>query len=422
VVAVVAEEGWSVVPEPSVPQRPCLASLTKYIPYAGIAHAGGRYVEEHYRALSSDWRIEATAPDTPDNAAAARRVADVESVDLVRGRGLFAGGRFKPLADLEAGWAGSSVSRNVRAEFRRPQAQVWARLARSSLIEFQWSEMFALAEGVRSHLPTRFLVGVAHDVITQRWERAADAARPPVDLAYRLAAARSRGRERRSLAALDVVIVFSDKDAALVRDLSPATPVEVVHPGLGPEGPLPARTRDDAEPVVLFTGALNRADNHNGIEWFVQRVWPTVLRAVPSARLVIAGAHPRPALERTVARADRVSLTGYVASLEPSYASASVFVAPLFTGAGVKFKTIEAMLRGVPVVATPVGAEGIAGAHLLAGRTEDPTEFATAVVDALGADGVARAGEARAWAEAHYGAAAFARRLRELYARFPQAR
>ncbi len=408
------------VSESSEAQPPRLASLTKYIPYPGIAHAGGRYVGAHYRALASEWAIDATAPLTTDNADASRRVEDVASVALIRGSGLFAGGRLKPVADVEAAWAGSVVTRNVRNEFRRADAAVWDRLHRADVIEFQWSEMFALAEPVRRRMPEGFLVGIAHDVITQRWERAAGAARAPLSSAYRVAAARSRGREQLSLAQLDVVIVFSQKDADLARELSPGTPVEIVLPGLGPEETAPVRAPQAAEPIVLFTGALNRADNHDGIEWFLQRVWPAVLRAVPSARLVIAGAHPRPGLERMVARADRAVLTGYLESLEPSYAEASVFIAPLFTGAGVKFKTIDAMVRGVPVVATPVGAEGIGDADLFAGLTDDADEFAASVVGALAANGSARTRRAQQWAESRYGVTAFERRLRGLYAGFPR--
>lgn len=408
--------------ERSGDSRRRLASLTKYIPYAGIAHAGGRYVESHYRALSDDWVIDSFAPQTPANVTAVGRVEHVDAVELVRGVGPFAAGRLKPLADLEAAWAGSTVTRNVRAVFRRDDASVWRRIDRSSLIEFQWSEMFALAELARARLPERFMVGVAHDVITQRWERAADAARVPSRYAYRLAATRSRDRERRSLASLDIVVAFSEKDAALARALAPNTPTEVVLPGLSPDEGAPERAPDPKEPIVLFTGALNRPDNHNGIDWFIQRVWPTVLRAEPSARLVVAGANPPASLERTVARAPRASLTGFVDSLEPHYAQASVFVAPLFTGAGVKFKTIDAMLRRVPVVATPVGAEGIDGAGLLVGETEDADEFGDFVLRALGPEGGLRARDAQAWAENHYGTAAFERRLRELYSRFPRNR
>ncbi len=113
-------------------------------------------------------------------------------------------------------------------------------------------------------------------------------------------------------------------------------------------------------------------------------------------------------------------LTGYLESLEPSYAEASVFIAPLFTGAGVKFKTIDAMVRGVPVVATPVGAEGIGDADLFAGLTDDADEFAASVVGALAANGSARTRRAQQWAESRYGVTAFERRLRGLYAGFPR--
>lgn len=58
-------------------------------------------------------------------------------------------------------------------------------------------------------------------------------------------------------------------------------------------------------------------------------------------------------------------------------------VVPLLHGAGVKFKTIEALLAGAPVVTTPIGAEGIGGPDLFARYTEDPYEFAMAVVDIL---------------------------------------
>ena len=66
-----------------------------------------------------------------------------------------------------------------------------------------------------------------------------------------------------------------------------------------------------------------------------------------------------------------MTLAGYVADLEPEYAAAWAVVVPLLQGAGVKFKTIEALLHGVPTVTTSVGAEGVGGADLFAGLTDD---------------------------------------------------
>jgi glycosyltransferase involved in cell wall biosynthesis len=314
-------------------------------------------------------------------------------------------------------WAGSSIYRPVRRLFRGDRAP-WSKLESADAIEFQWSEMIALAPLVRRYLPGKKLIGVAHDVITQRWERQAaangSAIRRPLE---RLAAARSRRREAASFSALDLLVVLSEKDAALARELAPATRVEVVHPGLGPTDPLPRAPRPD-EPEVLFTGALNRPENWSAILWFIDEMWDRVLREVPSARLIIAGANPPEALKSRVARTARAELTGFVESLEPWYARASVFAVPLRQGAGVKFKTIDAMLRGVPIVTTAVGAEGIDASELFAEVTDDAGRFAAAVVRQLRDPELELAERAQRWADGVYGVEAFERRIEELYGDF----
>lgn len=396
-------------------RRPVLASLTKYIPYEGIPHAGGQYVRTHYEVLRADMSVREIAPDTPLNRESLEERGDATEVTLVPGSGLLRSGRFKLLGDLDSAWAGSAVTRNIRMAFDG-DGDAWRGLVDADLIEFQWSEMLALAPVVRARLPRIPLVGIAHDVITQRWCRAASTAPWPLGSGYRLAAARSEPRERSSFEAVDVVIVFSEKDARLVRDLAPSARTEVVLPGLGPDpGEAITRMPDSAEPIVLFTGALNRADNHNAVMWFLEHVWPTVLAHAPSARFVAAGAHPRPALQRTVERAPRAELTGFVDSLEPYYARASVFVAPLFTGAGVKFKTIDALLRHVPTVSTPVGMEGIEAAESVADIATSSDSFASSVVRALRMPDMDRARRAATWAEEHYGRRAFQNRLLSLY-------
>lgn len=388
-------------------------SITKYIPYPEVTHAGGQYLWRHLQALDSFARPELLAPDTPVNREALGHGADFPA-RLMRGIGAGGTGRLKTLFDLESAWRGSSLPLPYRRLFRSDRGP-WRELAAADLVEFQWSETIAVAPDVRRRLHGVPLVGVAHDVITQRWQRAAAAATNPVERAvFELAAVRSRDREARSFGALDLLVVFSEKDAALARGLAPETRVEVVHPGLGPTSP-PVRSIDPAAPTVLFTGALNRADNALGAQWFLDRVWPAVAAAVPSARLVIAGAHPPAALARAVERAQRAELTGFVASLDPWYARASVFVAPLRTGAGVKFKTLDAMLRGVPTVSTSVGAEGIDEAAQFVMIADEPDDFARAVLAQLRAPDPARVERGRVWADGVYGVPAFQGRLRQLY-------
>lgn len=401
-----------------------MVSLTKYIPYPGVPHAGGEYLLAHHRALAALAEVVQFAPDSPINADALPRAAEVLSTTLLSGARPRLRGLMLKTLQLESVWAGSAIYWPVRRLFRTDRAP-WRALTQAEVIEFQWSEMIALAPSVRDRLPGARLVGVAHDIITQRLERqAAGTGNPLTRALLRLAARRSRLRESRDFRALDMLLVFSEKDAELAREMAPGTRVEVVHPGLGPTEPLP-RTPDHDAPIVLFTGAMNRPENWLSALWFLDEIWPTVSARVPTARFVIAGANPPESLRQKVASAPRVELTGFVDSLEPWYARASVFVVPLIAGAGVKFKTIDAMLRGVPIVTTAVGAEGI-GSHGSGAEATDPAErfaavtddtrlFAEAVVRELTAPDMQRVDRAQRWAENIYGVAAFEQRIHEIY-------
>jgi glycosyltransferase involved in cell wall biosynthesis len=75
-------------------------------------------------------------------------------------------------------------------------------------------------------------------------------------------------------------------------------------------------------------------------------------------------------------RAEDVELKGFVPDLEPLYASASLVVVPLRTGAGTRIKLLEAFAHAVPVVASSVAAVGLEvvdGRHLLVADDPAPT-------------------------------------------------
>ncbi len=81
----------------------------------------------------------------------------------------------------------------------------------------------------------------------------------------------------------------------------------------------------------------------------------------------------------------RVTVHGYVPDLEPYYQQAAIFIAPLLAGSGIRVKILEAMARGIPVVTTPIGAEGLDvenRKHLIV--VSDPREFAACVQELIG--------------------------------------
>lgn len=392
--------------------KPTVLSISKYVAYPSITHAGGQYLQSHIEALETFAHVTQLAPDTPLNRGAMQQPGVASASLLSAARPKLHGLAFR-LFQIESVFAGSSIYWPVRKLFRDDRGP-WRDIEQADIVEFQWSEMIGLAPSVRQRFTEKPLVGIAHDVITQRWQRQAASADSFITRALaRFAGARSRAREARSFAALDALLVFSEKDAQLARELAPSIRVEVVHPGLGPK---PAtRKTDSAQPIALFVGAMNRPENWKSALWFLEHVWPAVIREVPTARFVIAGANPPQQLIDTIAQTPHTELTGFVDDLKPYYEQATVCVVPLLAGAGVKFKTLDAMLYGVPVVSTRIGVEGIEADGLFAAVTDDAAEFVAATTQALQSPNERRANEAREWAERVYGEATFVAKITEVY-------
>ena len=105
-------------------------------------------------------------------------------------------------------------------------------------------------------------------------------------------------------------------------------------------------------------GGFGHAPNPDAITHFCANAWPAVRAAVPDARLTIIGSQP-PEAVRALA-GDAVQVTGWVPDVVPFLQAARVSIAPLRFGAGVKGKIAEALAHGLPVVATPIGVEGMA--------------------------------------------------------------
>jgi glycosyltransferase involved in cell wall biosynthesis len=106
-------------------------------------------------------------------------------------------------------------------------------------------------------------------------------------------------------------------------------------------------------------------------------VLPRLRGRVADARLTVAGEVGR-LIDRRAG--EDVRILGHVPSLLPLYEQARVFVAPLRYGAGLKGKILEALGRGIPLVTTSIGAEGIGLEHgVTAMIADDDNAFAEAV-------------------------------------------
>ena len=197
------------------------------------------------------------------------------------------------------------------------------------------------------------------DVDSDKWTQYATFTRFPFSAIYRREGRYLRGYERRVCAMSSAVVVTTEREATLVREISPETRVHVVPNGVDTRYFDQAVVRPDgAAPTVIFTGDMSYFPNQEAVNYFARKVLPLIRDSVPKARFLIVGRNPNRNVLR-LQRMDGVEATGFVADVRTYLAKAQVAVAPFAIAAGIQNKILEAMAYGLPVVATSRTAQGL---------------------------------------------------------------
>ncbi|MFO1350644.1 MAG: glycosyltransferase [Gammaproteobacteria bacterium] len=229
------------------------------------------------------------------------------------------------------------------------------------------------ADSVRSLCPRAKLIFDTVDLHFLREQRQAEW-QGTAALARR-AAARKRQELARARQA-DLTLVVSPSEKALLEQEDATLNVALIsniHTIHGATTPFEAR-RD-----LLFIGNFEHPPNVDAMRYFIAEIWPMVAADLAEARLVVVGGDAPSSL--TALASERIMFTGAVPDIAPLFERVRVSIAPLRYGAGVKGKINTSMSYGVPVVATPMAAEGMAltdGVDVLIGA--DAAAFAAAVV------------------------------------------
>jgi glycosyltransferase involved in cell wall biosynthesis len=134
---------------------------------------------------------------------------------------------------------------------------------------------------------------------------------------------------------------------------------------------------------VVFVAGFAHAPNADAARWLVNEIMPRVWQSVPDAQLSLVGSNPT-AEVRSLA-GQRVKVTGYVSDEEllRIYRAARVAVVPLRVGAGMKGKVVEALQYGLPLVTTPVGAQGLQDLPAIVPVSDDPATLAAHIAGLL---------------------------------------
>lgn len=137
---------------------------------------------------------------------------------------------------------------------------------------------------------------------------------------------------------------------------------------------------------IVFTGVMDYAPNHDAALYLIDKIAPLVRRSIPDLELLIVGRDPLPELKARAETDPSVTVTGFVDDVRPYLERASLFAAPVRYASGTQNKVLEALAMQMPVVTTPIVADGLR----IDERAEPPVTiadgtagFADAVVNLL---------------------------------------
>ena len=180
----------------------------------------------------------------------------------------------------------------------------------------------------------------------------------------------------------DRIVAVTEEDRYALASITEDTPDMHVIPIAVDTAALRKVQYDGESQRIVSVGTMFWPPNVEGMLWFVKAVYPLIKRALPEATLDIIGARPVPEI-RELSQPDKgIRVLGYVEDVLPYLRQSAVFVVPLRAGGGMRVKILDTWARGIPIVSTSNGCEGIAGAaheeNILV--ADQPAEFADQVV------------------------------------------
>ena len=176
----------------------------------------------------------------------------------------------------------------------------------------------------------------------------------------------------------DKLVAVSIEDARIMEKMVPKLKVEVVPNGGGGdfENILP---RTHYNKTILYMGNYKWMQNWEAAHILATGVFPLIKKRIPDAKLAITGQFMTDQVRALRSLdVDIVELKDYDRKgVVDAYKKAGLLVAPIYGPGGTRLKILAAMASMVPVVTTPLGAEGYGakdGESILIGST--PQEMA----------------------------------------------
>lgn len=229
------------------------------------------------------------------------------------------------------------------------------------IIILHWTEIVILLPKIRKVFPNCKIAAIEEDVTFLKLDRKYYRSKGIKRVLMWIQRKVITRKELNALEKADLTILNNHKDYNLVtsRGIS-AKRLFVAVPYF--EDMSNIAMRNPKKGNIIFWGAMNRPENIEAVNWFVDNV----LIKLKNVKFTVIGANPT----KDILELEElgVEVTGFVSSPLEYFETCMCMVVPLQMGAGIKVKVLEGMSAGVPVLTNDIGIEGIAaetGKHFI---------------------------------------------------------
>jgi polysaccharide biosynthesis protein PslH len=194
------------------------------------------------------------------------------------------------------------------------------------------------------------------------WSRYAEVERNPIKkLVINSEAKRIKHWELKYVKQADVILGGTNDNE--IHEPDPAKRklkfYDYLHIGEDDQIKIPIPDFDTLENSLVYVGTLTWEANIEGLIWFVEGCWGNLKKQFAELKFYIIGKKPDTRLIELSKKYPDIIITGFVEDLENYFTKCKVNVIPLRFGSGMKVKTINGLCRGIPMVTTTIGAEGL---------------------------------------------------------------
>lgn len=205
--------------------------------------------------------------------------------------------------------------------------------------------------------------------------------------------------ERKANGWFEIKYAIAKLDASLLEDAG-IDGLNLLPNGIDTKYFDPHEVAASKEYDLVFVGNMSYHPNIVAVRYLIEKIARPLREDLPNLKVLLAGAAP--AKEVLQFATNWITVTGHLDDIRTAYASARVFVAPIFTGSGMQNKILEAVAMKLPCITTPQVIDGIGLPTQYLYSATTAKEFRKKILDIYrnGKDGMK--GDARKYIVEHY--------------------